>query len=930
MTISRVLLGTLVFFVTASAFAPRGARADSSACPVVTPTGPNSYRVTDVCSCTTLDCIIGVGCATSQPIPDCTAGSGGGGGGGGGGGTPNPDFDSSTASPDLTPITGPNPGVCAGGAPVNYISGAMWHKLVDFEMAGRTAATSIRFERTYLAMPALKVAGDFGPHWFHNWETKLLISSSSGGGGGGGTGGGGGGSELPPSICQQPGVNCLPVGVTPPPGLICQTQGSWQICMAGPPASGGGGGGGAPLLASTPVSGGGSSGGGGSGGGGGGGVGGSTSSSDIVWIDQNGGGWVFKRQSDNSLKAPAGLFATLSELSDRYELRQKTGVKLIFARATSPSSGTPAGALLSIVEPHGEAVTLSYTGSGKLASISTGLAGTVSLARDSAGHVTRVTRERDGLSYAYTFDTNGNLSSSADFDSNTTRYTYLTQNAGASSERTLLSSIEDPLHRKIEFTYYPDGRAFTQTEPGGGHRKFTYLSQATSLNAQTQVDEIDGTTSHFSFDSRGRLTRTALPSGAETSQTWTDQNEVATYSDELGFVTAMGYDPAGNLSSYKRPEDPAATLVGYDPNFSKPTLVVPLTGAPMSFSVNPANGDTTAMARSDESGALSLVIGFDSLGHPLQVSNGLASYANQRDANGLLTTVFDTHNPETLAHDARGRVVRRSFAGTGRVLTYTWDNFDRLIHISDSHGPSESRVYDVIGRLLSRTVSDGHTNQTTSFQYDDRDRLISTVDAAGRTVQYFYDRIADHCKVIDQPSKIVDPAGRVTLFERDVMQRLVKKIAPDAGATLYDYNLRGDLTGLTDPGGVHTTFKFDGNRRVVERDRPSVAGTTAALEKTFYRYDAGGRLLREETVSASGDGSMIVTEYGYNALDRVVRKTQKRESSVGALLDVQDDSSFSYSRELDVTRLVTANNGVENLAFTYEAQPPFALSSFRT
>ena len=171
------------------------------------------------------------------------------------------------------------------------------------------------------------------------------------------------------------------------------------------------------------------------------------------------------RQSDNSLKAPPGLFATLSELSDRYELRKKDGLKLVFA---GPSQATP-GRLVRNTEPHGESVTLTYV-SGKLSTISTPLAGTVTLTRDAQGRVIQVTRVRDALSYAYTYDASGNLSTSADFDGNTTRYEY----TGG-----LLSALEDPLHRRTLFTYYGDGRAtrrpslatVTENSYRGGRRR---------------------------------------------------------------------------------------------------------------------------------------------------------------------------------------------------------------------------------------------------------------------------------------------------------------------------------------------------------------------------------------------------------------------------------------------------------------------------
>jgi len=59
-------------------------------------------------------------------------------------------------SPDTTT------GGTACGNPVNIATGSMWHKFTDFSLLGRTRATNLNFERTYLTK-AFSVAGDFGP-----------------------------------------------------------------------------------------------------------------------------------------------------------------------------------------------------------------------------------------------------------------------------------------------------------------------------------------------------------------------------------------------------------------------------------------------------------------------------------------------------------------------------------------------------------------------------------------------------------------------------------------------------------------------------------------------------------------------------------------------------------------------------------------------
>ena len=66
----------------------------------------------------------------------------------------------------------------ACGQPVNLATGAMWHELTDFTLAGRTAATKIQFARMYLAQP-LSAPGEFGPNWTHSWDAHLISASAS-------------------------------------------------------------------------------------------------------------------------------------------------------------------------------------------------------------------------------------------------------------------------------------------------------------------------------------------------------------------------------------------------------------------------------------------------------------------------------------------------------------------------------------------------------------------------------------------------------------------------------------------------------------------------------------------------------------------------------------------------------------------------------
>lgn len=647
---------------------------------------------------------------------------------------------------------------------------------------------------------------------------------------------------------------------------------------------------------------------------------------DIMWIDEHGGGWRFRRLENESLESPAGFFGTLTEFEDRYELRKKGGVILTFSRTLS---GVPIGRLATITEPHGETVTLDYDTNNRLESITTALAGTVSFTRDTEGKIIEVSRDRDSLDYTFEYDTEDRLISSVDFDENETTYEYNEGQEGTAAHG-LLSAFEDPIGRRTEFTYYDNGKAYEQFEPGDASWSFQYSAGSSSSGNYTRVRGVEGEATEYRFDSFKRTQEVITSDGGRTRKLWSDRNEVIATIDELGFRTEYEYDARGNLTGIQKPEDSDFTEFTYDTTFDHLTSVNPLEGSTTTFTLDSETGDVTQMSRVLSSTTLSLDFENDDFGNVISIDNGPSTYEHETNSNGLYTEIFDARNPETRTYDSRGRVSTRSWS-SGRSITYTYDDFDRVTAETDSHGPDVSKTYDEVGRLLTRTVTDGTTNQITEYEWDARDRLITLTQPNGDEIHYTYDRVTSGCRTLDQPTAITDPAGRVTRIEYDKRQRLTRVTDPRGGVTRFEYNLRGDRVGLTDAEGNRTKFVYDGNRRLIRQERPSVRTNSsnvvvASSEVIHYNYDDAGKLIRQEKESAAGGDSEVI-ELTYDDLDRVVRREQKREDG-GVSTATQDDSSFTYQSILDAKLYASADNNVAELDFTYETAPPYRNLTF--
>ncbi len=315
--------------------------------------------------------------------------------------------------------------------------------------------------------------------------------------------------------------------------------------------------------------------------------------------------------------------------------------------------------------------------------------------------------------------------------------------------------------------------------------------------------------------------------------------------------------------------------------------------------------------------------------HVLSVNNGLSQYGVTTDQNGLITGITDLHNSETRTNDARGRVLTRSFT-SGHVLTYTWDDFDRLTAISDNTGPSISMVFDIMGKMLSRSVTPlgGGTSQTTFYTYDDRDRLTQVTNPKGEITKVGYNIISVGCHVRDLPTSIADTGGRVTTMQYDNRQRLTRVTDANGHVTRAEYNARGEKIAVTDPNGNRATFSYDGNSRLVQQTRPvAISGTggapLSATQITNYSYDTAGRLTSSDKYALGiANATHSTLALAYDPLDRVIQKTLMTGSNV------DDSSTFSYSRQIDNVARISANNSVASLSFINETAPPFLMSSY--
>lgn len=215
-----------------------------------------------------------------------------------------------------------------------------------------------------------------------------------------------------------------------------------------------------------------------------------------------------------------------------------------------------------------------------------------------------------------------------------------------------------------------------------------------------------------------------------------------------------------------------------------------------------------------------------------------------------------------------------------------------------------------------------------------------TADEASQTFEYDGD---------GNQTAVIDENGNRTESQYDVMNHLVKEIAPDpdgsgpliSPVTSYGYDKNGNQVWMVDPLGRKTEYRYDSRNRLVETvspdgtvekmrydaDNNQTASFDAKGNRTNKVYDARGRLIREvdptdkvtrfeydaaNQLNAQVDANSNRTEYKYDELGR-------RNTVIdGAKSTVASTSKTEYDKVGNVTAEIDGNNN--KTQYVYDAR----------
>jgi RHS repeat-associated protein len=207
---------------------------------------------------------------------------------------------------------------------------------------------------------------------------------------------------------------------------------------------------------------------------------------------------------------------------------------------------------------------------------------------------------------------------------------------------------------------------------------------------------------------------------------------------------------------------------------------------------------------------------------------------------------------------------------TGWTTTHqqqaSYDSFNRVRELIHADGSRRVFAYDGGGAVVAIT-DEAHTVPNTRHEYDLLGRLIASTQTLGSQSLVTRQSYDAH----DNLTGVTDPNGNVTTYRYDDFRRLVQESSPVSGTTTAGYDAAGNVVVNTDANGASTTRTFDALGRVLEQvsRRSGVPD-----ESSVYVYDtaAAGNYGTGRLASVTAPSG--TTSYRYDRRGHVREQTR--------------------------------------------------------
>lgn len=443
------------------------------------------------------------------------------------------------------------------------------------------------------------------------------------------------------------------------------------------------------------------------------------------------------------------------------------------------------------------------------------------------------------------------------------------------------------------FTYDGLGRQLSSTNGRGFTTSLTWDAMGRMLTSTVPLENGQVAVTTKAYDAFGNVVRVTDPRGS-TGYFWYDAlDRLALQVDPEGYATINVYGMTGEITAVKRfaqkvanpasplplPESAAdATTIFVRDKLDRLIGITDAQGHTETYELN-AFGDRVSVT--NKIGGVTTYV-YDKRG--LKVSETLPVTSAGNPAGGLVVNTF--------TYDGRGnltKTVEASNLAEARTTNYLYDKLDRLtrrtgdvVQVVSTNltsvvdtTPMETIAYDRRGNVIETNAFGART----LFYYDDLNRKIAEVDAAGTLRTWTYDasgnavsgRVYDAAIVLPATAGGTAPAPgapntyRETLYAYDLNNRLTQTtivgvLIGQQGAT-YTSSVTSIVTRIEYDAAGNVVRQIDarGNSAYAFYDKlgRQVAAVDAEGYATFYTRDAEGNVLVEDRFDARPTGVAI-------------------------------------------------------------------------
>lgn len=392
------------------------------------------------------------------------------------------------------------------------------------------------------------------------------------------------------------------------------------------------------------------------------------------------------------------------------------------------------------------------------------------------------------------------------------------------------------------------------------------------------------------------------------------------------------YNALGAITKYKDPLNREVTFNYYTNNIDLKEVRITTYDAGTNTSVNDKISEYTYNAQHQvltEIGANAQTTTY--------TYNSIGQIATATNAKGeVYTFVYYDVNVDGIS-DGPLKEVRGP--NTQIIKSFTYDSFNRVRTITDSNNDVVTYDYDNLDRVTLITYADGTTSQNVYLHLN----LVATKDREGKITRYFFNKLQQLVAVRSPEGdvlqyewrsgglkRVIDSLGRVTTWNRDIEGRVTSKVYPDGRVASITYNLLGQIKDVTDAKGQkkNYTYYLDGALNTFTHTNTSTPATNISYQYdafygrlksytdnigttnyTYYPFDSSYNAGSLNTVD--GPWANDTMQYTYDQLGRAAtfsinNKTQSFQyDSLGRLSSTTNSLGLFNMQYLNDTSLVT-------------------------